>query len=52
MRIGFLGPGRMGRPMLDRLVAAGHDVTVLVRRPGARAAAEADGRPVLHRSAR
>jgi 3-hydroxyisobutyrate dehydrogenase-like beta-hydroxyacid dehydrogenase len=33
----------MGRPMLDRLVAAGHDVTVLVRRPQARAAAEADG---------
>jgi 3-hydroxyisobutyrate dehydrogenase-like beta-hydroxyacid dehydrogenase len=28
--------------MLDRLVAAGHDVTVLVRRPAARAAAEAD----------
>ncbi len=43
MRIGFVGPGRMGRPMLDRLVAAGHDVTVLVRRPEARAAAEADG---------
>ncbi len=43
MKIGFVGPGRMGRPMLDRLVAAGHDVTVLVRRPEARAAAEADG---------
>jgi 3-hydroxyisobutyrate dehydrogenase-like beta-hydroxyacid dehydrogenase len=28
--------------MLDRLVAAGHDVTVLVRNPHARAAAEAD----------
>jgi 3-hydroxyisobutyrate dehydrogenase len=28
--------------MLDHLVAAGHDVTVLVRRPEARAAAEAD----------
>ncbi|TCJ35524.1 NAD(P)-dependent oxidoreductase [Parafrankia sp. BMG5.11] len=43
MRIGFVGPGRMGRPILDRLTAAGHDVTVLVRRPEARAAAEADG---------
>jgi 3-hydroxyisobutyrate dehydrogenase-like beta-hydroxyacid dehydrogenase len=29
--------------MLDRLVAAGHDVTVLVRDPQARAAARADG---------
>jgi len=43
MKIGFIGAGRMGRPMLDHLVAAGHDVTVLVRRPEARAAAEADG---------
>ncbi|TCJ32997.1 NAD(P)-dependent oxidoreductase [Parafrankia sp. BMG5.11] len=43
MKIGFIGPGRMGRPILDRLRAAGHDVTVLVRRPEARAAAEADG---------
>lgn len=45
MKIGFVGPGRMGRPMLARLVAAGHDVTVLVRRPQARVAAEADGLP-------
>jgi 3-hydroxyisobutyrate dehydrogenase len=43
VKIGFIGPGRMGRPMLDRLVAAGHDVSVLVRRPQARAAAEAAG---------
>ena len=43
MKIGFIGPGRMGRPILDRLVAADHDVTVHVRRPKARAAAEADG---------
>ncbi|MBL7502578.1 NAD(P)-dependent oxidoreductase [Frankia sp. CNm7] len=43
MKIGFIGPGRMGRPMVDRLIAAGHEVTVLVRRPEARAAAEADG---------
>jgi 3-hydroxyisobutyrate dehydrogenase len=37
-RIGFIGAGRMGRPVVDRLVAAGHDVRVLVRRPGAQAA--------------
>jgi 3-hydroxyisobutyrate dehydrogenase len=45
VKIGFIGPGRMGRPMVGRLGAAGHDVTVLVRRPQARAAAEADGLP-------
>ncbi|MEU6200345.1 NAD(P)-dependent oxidoreductase [Streptomyces sp. NPDC047061] len=43
MKIGFIGPGRMGRPILDRLLAADHDVTVCVRRPKARATAEADG---------
>lgn len=43
MRIGFIGPGRMGRPMVDRLVAAGHDVTVHARHPRTRAAATADG---------
>lgn len=43
MKIGLIGPGRIGRPMLDRLAAAGHDVTVLVRDPQARAATEADG---------
>ncbi|GGN34083.1 NAD(P)-dependent oxidoreductase [Streptomyces fuscichromogenes] len=43
MRIGFIGPGRMGRPMLEHLTAAGHEATVLVRRPQARAAAEAAG---------
>jgi len=43
VKIGFVGPGRMGRPMVDRLMAAGHDVTVLVRRKEAREAAAADG---------
>ncbi|MGW7540050.1 NAD(P)-dependent oxidoreductase [Streptomyces sp. NPDC054770] len=43
MRIGFVGAGRMGRPMAGRLLAAGHDVTVLARRPQARDAATADG---------
>lgn len=31
MRIGFVGVGRMGRPMLSRLVAAGHQVRALAR---------------------
>ncbi|WP_082968313.1 NAD(P)-dependent oxidoreductase [Mycobacterium scrofulaceum] len=31
MRIGFVGAGRMGRPMVARLVAAGHDVRVVGR---------------------
>jgi 3-hydroxyisobutyrate dehydrogenase len=43
MKIGFIGAGRMGGPMARRLAAAGHDVTVLARRPQAVDAAEADG---------
>ncbi len=31
MRIGFIGAGRMGRPMVSRLVEAGHHVRVLGR---------------------
>jgi 3-hydroxyisobutyrate dehydrogenase-like beta-hydroxyacid dehydrogenase len=31
VRIGFVGAGRMGRPMVARLTAAGHDVDVLDR---------------------
>jgi 2-hydroxy-3-oxopropionate reductase len=31
--VGFIGAGRMGRPMVARLAAAGHDVRVLVRDP-------------------
>lgn len=31
MRVGFIGAGRMGAPMVRRLVAAGHDVCVLGR---------------------
>lgn len=31
MRVGFIGAGRMGRPMVARLVEAGHDVRVLGR---------------------
>lgn len=36
MRVGFVGAGRMGRPMVDRLVAAGHEVRVLGRTPDKR----------------
>lgn len=36
IRLGFVGAGRMGRPMVRRLLAAGHAVTVLERTPGAR----------------
>ena len=39
----MIGVGRMGRPIVDRLVAAGYEPTVLTRRPQARAAAEAAG---------
>src|ERR1700727_2523517 len=43
VNIGCIGVGRMGRPIVDRLVNAGHDVIALVRQPEARAAAEAEG---------
>jgi 2-hydroxy-3-oxopropionate reductase len=33
MRIGFVGAGLMGRPMVHRLVEAGHDVVVSSRTP-------------------
>jgi 3-hydroxyisobutyrate dehydrogenase-like beta-hydroxyacid dehydrogenase len=32
-RVGFIGVGQMGRPMVDRLVAAGFPLSVFVRRP-------------------
>jgi 3-hydroxyisobutyrate dehydrogenase-like beta-hydroxyacid dehydrogenase len=32
-RVGFIGAGQMGRPMVDRLLAAGFPVSVFVRRP-------------------
>jgi 3-hydroxyisobutyrate dehydrogenase-like beta-hydroxyacid dehydrogenase len=31
MKVGFIGAGRMGRPMVARLVGAGHDVWALAR---------------------
>lgn len=39
MRIGFIGVGRMGTPMVQRLVAAGHDVHAVGRTDDKRAAA-------------
>ena len=33
MRVGFVGAGLMGAPMVARLIAAGHDVTVSSRNP-------------------
>ncbi|NKY57551.1 NAD(P)-dependent oxidoreductase [Nocardia flavorosea] len=38
MRIGFVGAGRMGTPMIRRLVTAGHSVRALGRNPAAREA--------------
>jgi 3-hydroxyisobutyrate dehydrogenase-like beta-hydroxyacid dehydrogenase len=38
MRIGFVGAGRMGLPMVERLAAAGHDLVVYARRPETREA--------------
>lgn len=43
MRLGFIGTGRMGRPMVTRLLSAGHDVQALGRSEAKRAALTADG---------
>ncbi|MEO3787471.1 NAD(P)-dependent oxidoreductase [Actinocorallia sp. B10E7] len=43
MRLGFIGAGRMGRPMARRLCEAGHDVRVLARSPEARRTLEGEG---------
>ena len=32
-RVGFVGAGRMGLPMVERLAAAGHEQVVYARRP-------------------
>jgi len=41
--IGFVGPGQLGLPMVERLAAAGHDLTVHARREDVRAAVSALG---------
>ncbi|SPM30756.1 NAD(P)-dependent oxidoreductase [Mycobacterium terramassiliense] len=47
MRVGFIGAGRMGRPMVARLVEAGHDVRVVGRTDEQRRSLELVGaRPV------
>ena len=52
MRVGFVGAGRMGRPMVERLVAAGHEVTALGRSARVREALlSAGARPVARPSA-
>jgi 3-hydroxyisobutyrate dehydrogenase-like beta-hydroxyacid dehydrogenase len=33
MKVGIIGVGEMGRPLVGRLLAAGHEVAALVRRP-------------------
>lgn len=43
LRIGFIGAGNMGRPMIRHLTAAGYPVRVSVRRPEAGAFVEAMG---------
>jgi 3-hydroxyisobutyrate dehydrogenase-like beta-hydroxyacid dehydrogenase len=43
MRLGFVGAGRMGHPMVRRLLGAGHQVRVLGRTAEARRALAADG---------
>ena len=45
MKLGFIGIGLMGRPMVLRLLAAGHEVTVWNRSPDKLA-------PVLDKGAR
>lgn len=37
-RVGFVGAGRMGMPMVERLAAAGHDLVVYARRAETKAA--------------
>jgi 3-hydroxyisobutyrate dehydrogenase-like beta-hydroxyacid dehydrogenase len=41
--IAVIGAGRMGRPMVDRLVAAGYGPVVHARRPQTQSAAKAAG---------
>ncbi|AFR49419.1 3-hydroxyisobutyrate dehydrogenase-related beta-hydroxyacid dehydrogenase [Gordonia sp. KTR9] len=43
MKVGFIGAGRMGWPMVRRLRAGGHEVILSTRRPEVRAAAEEVG---------
>ena len=51
LRVGFVGAGRMGFPMVERLAAAGHDLVVYARRPEAAADAGQTRRPAHQRAA-
>src|ERR1700722_3862715 len=47
-RVGFVGAGRMGLPMVERLAAAGHELVVYARRP--ESAADLDRLGIRHTS--
>ncbi|WNG91428.1 NAD(P)-dependent oxidoreductase [Mycobacterium sp. ITM-2016-00318] len=47
MRVGFIGAGRMGAPMIRRLVEAGHEVRALGRTPEKRVAIQDMGASAL-----
>ena len=49
-QVGFIGAGQMGLPMVERLLAGGHDVQVHARRPEVRAAVSAAGARVVDTS--
>ena len=45
MNVGMIGLGEMGMPMLTRLLADGHDVTFVARRPEGHRAGKDARRP-------
>jgi 3-hydroxyisobutyrate dehydrogenase-like beta-hydroxyacid dehydrogenase len=47
MRVGLIGAGRMGRPMMQRLIQSGHEVCVLARSDASRLALAAGGATVV-----
>ena len=47
LRVGMVGTGEMGRPLVDRLLAAGHSVAAFARRPAARSDLEGAGVEVV-----
>ncbi|NNN28899.1 NAD(P)-dependent oxidoreductase [Streptomyces sp. S3(2020)] len=49
-RVGLIGAGRMGRPMIRRLAEAGHTVSVLGRSAGSRAALAQEPARVVDRA--
>ncbi|WP_082975679.1 NAD(P)-dependent oxidoreductase [Mycobacterium sp. E2238] len=51
MRVGFIGAGRMGRPMVTRLIAAGHDVWAVGRTADKRSDLEQLGARAVHDAA-